>query len=180
MEVTVNFMLRPFYPLGNNSHFHWMGVWVDPIAGFDVLEKRTINLFGSKPESCSPKSVIFYLSKTCSLCDRFVASGTCRNRMRFPEYPGLSMIFFAATVISALTSSAFYLVSLSANILTVIHVLWHHTYNFMATNVSYLMALHVFPLGARGVLGTALQAGRSSVRFLMGSLTLRPWGRLIL
>ena len=53
------------------------------------------------------------------MCDRCVFSDICRKRMIIPENNGLSVIFFVTTAISASASSAFQLVSLTANKLTV-------------------------------------------------------------
>jgi len=56
-----------------------------------------------------------YLFETYSICDRCVFSDTWRKRMKIPENNGSSMMLFAATPISALASSAFQLVALTAN-----------------------------------------------------------------
>jgi hypothetical protein len=36
----VNFTLYPFYPGERATYTHWIGVWVDSIAGLDDVEKR--------------------------------------------------------------------------------------------------------------------------------------------
>jgi hypothetical protein len=40
MELSEQLMLRPLYPQGNNPGTHWIGSWMGPRTGLEVMTKR--------------------------------------------------------------------------------------------------------------------------------------------
>jgi hypothetical protein len=44
MEVKISFKLLPLYLGDRASGSHWIGGWVGPTAGLNVVEKRKISL----------------------------------------------------------------------------------------------------------------------------------------
>jgi hypothetical protein len=49
-KIVVSFMFQPPYLWGKNSHIqiHWIGGWVGPLAGSDMVTKRKIPAPASK------------------------------------------------------------------------------------------------------------------------------------
>jgi hypothetical protein len=40
LSTVVSFMFEPLYTQGKSSYIHWIGGWVDPRAGLNVVAKK--------------------------------------------------------------------------------------------------------------------------------------------
>jgi len=49
MEKMVSFMPWPLHPAEKAPGTHWIGSWVGPRAGLDVMTKKSSPLPGTKP-----------------------------------------------------------------------------------------------------------------------------------